>query len=83
MEIYGTCVSKNFDEAVCLESKNREKWIREIKGERLQVIVEGTNSAPRLTSLSAASFPERSECPETQCCLVIKERKESSCQVCQ
>ena len=36
MEIEGTCVSKNLDETVRLQSEKREEWIREIRGERLQ-----------------------------------------------
>ena len=30
----GTCVSKNFDETVRLQSEKRQEWIREIRGER-------------------------------------------------
>ena len=55
----GTCVSKNFDETVRLQSEIRE--------ERLQGIAEG---APRLASSSAASFPGRNECPGTHCSLI-------------
>ena len=47
---------KNFDETVHLQSEKREEWIREIKEERLQGITEGTSSALRLASSSAASF---------------------------
>ena len=72
-------MSKNFDETVCLQSKKR----REIRGERLQGIVEGASSAPRLASSSAASFPGRNECPGTHCSLIEQEEKEdSSCQIC-
>ena len=28
----GTCVSKNFDETVCLQSEKRKEWIREVRG---------------------------------------------------
>ena len=49
----GTCVSKNLDETVRLQSEME----REIRGERLQGIAEGASSAPRLVSSSAASFP--------------------------
>ena len=31
----GTCVSKNFDETVRLQSEKRQEWIRKIRGERL------------------------------------------------
>ena len=41
----------------------------------------GTSSPPRLASSSAASFPERNECPGTHCSLIEQEEKEdSSCQ---
>ena len=65
VEIEGTCVSKNFDETVRLQSEKKQEWIREIRGERLQGISEGASSAPRLASSSAASFPGRNECPGT------------------
>ena len=53
----GTCVSKNFDETVRLQSEKRKEWIRDIGEERSQGIEEGTSSAPCLASSSAASFP--------------------------
>ena len=28
-----TCVSKSFNEAVCLQSEERQEWIREVRGE--------------------------------------------------
>ena len=31
VEIEGTCVSKNLDETVCLQSEKREEWIPEIR----------------------------------------------------
>ena len=81
MEIEGTCVSKNFDETVRLQSEKRQEWIREIRGERLQGIAEGASSAPRLASSSAAPFLGRNECPETHCSLIEQEeREDSSCQ---
>ena len=49
-------MSKNFDESARLQSEKKEKWIQEIR-ERLQGIAEGTSSAPRLASASAALFP--------------------------
>ena len=49
-------MSKNFDETVCLQSEIRRQWIREVRGERLQGIVEGASSAPCLASSSAKSF---------------------------
>ena len=83
VEIEGTCVSKYFDETVRLQSEKREEWIREIRGDKLQEIAEGVNSAPRLASSSAASFPRRNECPGTHCSLTEQEdREDSSCQIC-
>ena len=76
MEIKVTCVSKNFDETVRLQSEKREEWIREIKRERLQGILEGKNSALRLASLSAAPFPGKNERPGTHCSLVEQEERE-------
>ena len=63
-------MSKNLDETVRLQSEIRREWIREIRGERLQRIVEGVSSAPRLASSSAASFFGRNECPGTNCSLI-------------
>ena len=69
-------MSKNLDETVRLQSE----IIREIRGERLQGVAEGTSNAPRLASLSAASFPGRNECPGTHCSLIEQEeKKDSSC----
>ena len=83
VEIEGTCVSKYFNDTVCLQSEIRQEGIREIRGERLQGIAKGASSAPRLASSSAASFPGRNECPGTHCSLVEQEEKEdSSCQIC-
>ena len=48
-------MSKNFDETVRLQSEKRQEWIREIREERLQGILEGTNSAPCLADSSAVS----------------------------
>ena len=76
-------MSKNFDETVHLQSEIRQEWIREVRGERLQGIVEGASSAPRLASSSAVSFPSRNECPGTHCSLIEQEeREDSSCQIC-
>ena len=76
-------MSKNLDETVRLQSEIRREWIREIRGERLQGIVDGASSAPRLESSSAASFPGRNECPGTHCSLIEQEeREDSSCQIC-
>ena len=76
-------MSNNFDETVRPQSEIRREWIREIIGERLQGIAEGASSAPRLASLSAASFPGRNECPGTHCSLIEQEeREDSSCQIC-
>ena len=75
-------MSKHFDETVRLQSEIRREWIREIRGEILQGIAEGASSASRLASLSAASFPDRNECPGTHCSLIEqKEREDSSCQI--
>ena len=76
-------MSKNFDEAVRLQSEKRQEGIREIRGKRLQGIAEGTSSASRLASSSAASFSGRNECPGTYCSLIVQEeREDSSCQIC-
>ena len=61
-----TCVSKNFDETVRLQSEKREESMRELSGERLQGIAEGTSSAPRLANSTAASFSGRNECLGTR-----------------
>ena len=82
VEIEGTCVSKNLDETVHLQSEIRREWIREIRGETLQEIAEGTSSASHLASSSAASFSGRSECPGTHSSLIEQERENSSCQIC-
>ena len=80
VEIEGTCVSKNFDKTVRLQFEKRQEWIREIRGEKLQVVAEDASSAPRLTSSSAASFPGRNEGLGTHCSLIEqKERENSSC----
>ena len=75
-------MSKNFDETVRLQSEIRREWIREIREERLQGIVEGASSAPRLASSSTASFLVKNECPGTHCSLIEQEREDSSCQIC-
>ena len=76
-------MSKHLEETVRLQSEKRREWIREIRGERLQGIVEGASSAPRLASSSAASFPGRNECPGTHCSQIEQEeREDSSCQIC-
>ena len=75
-------MSKNLDETVRLQSEIRREWIRKIRKERLQGIAEGASSAPRLASLSAASFPGRNECPGTHCSMIAQEREDSSCQIC-
>ena len=82
VEIEGTCVSKNLDETVRLQSEKRQEWTREIR-ERIQGVAEGASSAPHLASSSAASFPGRNECPGTHTSLVEQEqRKDSFCQIC-
>ena len=58
-----------------LQSEKRQKWIREIRGERLQGIAEGISSAPRLASSSTTWFPGRNECPGTHCSLIEQEEK--------
>ena len=72
MEIEGTCVSKNLDEAVRLQSEKRQEWIREIRQEKLQEITEGMSRprrSPGETSLG------------THCSLIVhQKRKDSSCQ---
>ena len=65
-------MSKYFEETVRLQSEKRREWIREIGGESLQGIAEGTSS-------SAKSFPGRNECSGTHCSLIEqKEREDSS-----
>ena len=77
VEIEGTCVAKNLEETVRLQSEKRGDWIRE----RLQEIAESASGALCLASSSAASFPERNECPGTHCRLTEQEeREDSSCQ---
>ena len=75
VEIEGTCVSKNFGKTIRLQFQKRQEWIREVKRERLQGIAEGANSAPRLASSSAASFPGRNECPGTHCSQIEHEER--------
>ena len=76
-------MSKYFDKTVRFQSEIRREWIREVKGERLQGIVEGASNAPRLASSSAASFLGRNECPGTHCSLIEQEEREDSyCQIC-
>ena len=33
---WGTCLSKNFDVIVPIQSKRRDEWLQEVKAERLQ-----------------------------------------------
>ena len=73
-------MSKNFDETVRLQLEKREEWIREIRGERLQGIAEGTSSAPRLASSSAAWFPGRSDSSGTHCNLTEQVHRSHPCQ---
>ena len=68
-------MSKSSDDPVPLQSEKREKWIREVKEERLQKIAEGTSSALRLGNSSAASFPGKNECSETHCNMIIKKER--------
>ena len=56
VEIEETCVSKNLDETVRLQSEKRQEWIRAIR-ERLQGIAESASSPLRMASSSAVSFP--------------------------
>ena len=56
MEIEGTCVSKNLNETVRLQSEKRKEWIREIRREGLQGIAEGTSSALRLAIMLCYSI---------------------------
>ena len=78
-----TCVSKNLEETVRVQSEKRRELVREIRGERQQGIAEGASSAPRLASSLAALFFGRNECPGTHCSLIDQEeREDSSCQIC-
>ena len=80
----GTCLSKKLEKTVCLQCERRKKWIREIRGERLQRIAKSTNSASRLASSSAASFPGRNECLGTHYSLIEQEeREDNSRQICE
>ena len=67
---------ENLDETASIQSEKRQEWIREIRGEILQEIAEGTSSVPRLASSSAASFPGRNEWPGIHCSLVVQERRQ-------
>ena len=80
IEIEGTCVSKNLDQTVRLQSEKRQEWIR---WERLHGIVEGASSAPRVASSSVALFPGRNECQGTHCSMIEQKREDSSYQICQ
>ena len=71
-------MSKNLDEKLRLQSERRQEWIREIRGERLQRIAEGTISASRLASSSAVSLLGRNQRPGTYCDLIVQEEKEDS-----
>ena len=51
-------MSKNLNEIIRLQSEKRQRWIREITGERLQKFTEGTSSALGLASSSVALFPQ-------------------------
>ena len=53
----GNLCVEEFDKTICLQSEKREERIQEMRGERLQGIVEGASSAPHLASSSAASIP--------------------------
>ena len=69
---------QNLDETVRLQTDKREERIREIRGERLQGIAEGTSSALRRASSSTESFSGRNECPGIHCSLIIQEDREDS-----
>ena len=64
VEIEGTCVSKNFDETVCLQSKKSEEWIREIKGERLQRIAKAQVALPVWLADQPRRSPGETSVPE-------------------
>ena len=75
-------MSKNLDETVRLHSEKRQKWIREVGGQRLQGIAEGISRASGSADPRAPSFPGTNECPGTHCNLIEKEeRKDSFCQI--
>ena len=69
-------MSKNLNETVRFQSEKREKWIREIRGERQQEIAKGVSIALRLTNSSATSFSVRNECLGTHCSLIEQEERE-------
>ena len=77
-------MSKNLDNATCLQSEKRQEWIQQVREGRLQVTAEGRDSAPHLANSSTAPFPFRNKCPGTHCGLIVmEESKDSSCQMCQ
>ena len=77
-------MSKNLDETVRLQFEKRQKWIRKIRGKRVQGIEEGKSSAPRMANSSAASFSGRNECPGIHYSLIVQEeRKSNSCRISQ
>ena len=43
----------------------------------------GWSRAPRLANSLAVSFSGRNVCPGTRCSLIVEERKNSACQICQ
>ena len=53
-----TWVSKNFDEAVRLQSEKRQEWIREIRRERLQGIAEVQVVLPVWPAHQPRRYPE-------------------------
>ena len=59
MEIEATCVSKNLDETVRLQSEKREEWIGEIRGERLQGLQRAQVSLPPWPAHQPRRFREK------------------------
>ena len=81
MEIEGTSGSKNLDETVCFQSEKKEYLIREIRGDKLQEIADGTSSAPHLASSSASRSPGETSVRGPYCSLIEQEEiEDSSCQ---
>ena len=73
VEIEETCVSKNFDETVRLQSEKRRVDMRDQR----RGIAGGASSAPCLASSSSDSFSGRNECLGTHCSLIEPEKREN------
>ena len=68
-------MSKNFDEAVRLQSDKREEWIQKLGGEKIHGTAEGRSSASRQASSLAASYTEKFNCMGIHCSLIVQEER--------